>query len=152
MDNKIKSKKDILNVYNSKYRGKLFKLNKKFKLSSKILNDCINNKLPDWEIYEKLHKEHKKLENKYNKKNITEGQKKKAVLYGRIISGTLNDLDINFKNKIKYLDIGSEDFYIPTKVGSEIGASEVDCINIENWDFRGKKSNQKLSKSFSYET
>jgi SAM-dependent methyltransferase len=134
MNNKIIFKKDILNVYNSIYRSKLFKLNKKFKLSSKILNDCINNELSDWKIYEKLHKEHKKLENKYNKKNITEGQKKKAILYGRIISGSLNDLDIDFKNKIKYLDVGSEDFYIPIMVGSNIGAKEIDSINIEDWE------------------
>jgi len=134
MDNKIKSKKNILDVYQSKYRGKLFKLNKKFKLPSRVLDNCIHNKLPDWIIYQELNKKHKILGNRYNKKNITEGQKRKAALYGRIIGGLLGDLNIKFKNKVKYLDIGCEDFYIPTMVGSSIGADEVDCINIEDWE------------------
>jgi SAM-dependent methyltransferase len=133
MDN-IKSKKDILDVYQSKYRGKLFKLNKKFKLPSRVLDKCIRKELPDWKIYKELHNEHYKLGNKYNKINITESQKRKAILYGRIISGLLSDMNIHFKNKVKYLDIGSEDFYIPTMIGSDIDASEVDCINIEDWE------------------
>lgn len=131
----MNKKTDILKVYNSKYRSLLFRLNKKFKLPRKKLETLIKNKDNDQKIYEELHKEHKKMKNKYDEKNVTFGQKKKAELYGRIIGNVLNELEINFgSKKIKYLDVGCEDFYIPTSIGSVIGATEVDCINIEDWE------------------
>ena len=131
----MNKKTDILDVYNSKYKSLLFRLNKKFKLPSKKLETLIKNKNTDKKIYKELHNEHKKIKNKYNKKDITFGQKKKAELYGRIIGNILNELNIKFNGKkISYLDVGCEDFFIPTAIGSAIGATEVDCINIEDWE------------------
>ena len=131
----MNKKTDISIIYNSKYRSYLFRLNKKFKLPRKKLERLIKNNNTDEKIYKELHNEHKKIKNKYNKKDITFRQKKKAELYGRIIGNVLYDLDIIFDSKkISYLDVGCEDFFIPTAIGSAIGATDVECINIEDWE------------------
>jgi len=138
--NELKKQSFFKDVYNSKYRSNLLKLNKKFGISNKLLVNEIrhNKKQFDYIIFRLLNDYHSKLNNKYDSDEITDHQIKKSKIYAKIIKNVLFDMGIiaekETKNTRKYLDIGCEDFFIPSAVGEAVNAKQISCINIDNWE------------------
>lgn len=140
----------IKNVFQSKYRGNLISLLKimlKIDQIEEILNILIEKKYDDHFIY-------LFLKNLYDKKEIKydplDSAIKRAEKTSKIIDNILKKNNIKQKFT-KYLDIGCEECITPTKIGEKLGSTDINCINIENWESTyNLKTNNKYVCNFRY--